>query len=210
MVWFEVLGWGGSAVLVWSILQGRVLRLRAWGLLGSVLLVAYNGLIQVWPMVAMNAVIAGINSYHLVRLVRTRHDDAAYEVVRVGPRDEYVAYLLSRHRDDIERFNPGFRWEGDTPGDQALLVLRGTETVGIVLLHDLGGGVAEVRLDYVLPRYRDFTPGEFVYCRSRMLADMGFRRVLAPPHMREAEGYLRRVGFRREGDREVLDLPVAA
>ena len=33
MVWFEVVGWGGSVVLVWSILQGRVLRLADRGVI---------------------------------------------------------------------------------------------------------------------------------------------------------------------------------
>jgi hypothetical protein len=34
----------------------------------------------------------------------------------------------------------------------------------------------------------------------------GFRRVIAPRHMREAEAYLDGVGFRRDGDDRVLDL----
>ena len=50
-----------------------------------------------------------------------------------------------------------------------------------MLVRDAGDGVAQVELDYVTPRFRDFTPGEFVYRRSGLFRDRGFRRVLTPP-----------------------------
>jgi hypothetical protein len=206
MAWLEVLGWTGSAVLVWSLLQTRVLWLRALNLLASILLVAYNYALDVWPMVAMNAAIAGINVWHLSRLVGTRHDEAAYEVVEVAPDDAYLRHVLRRHEADIRRYTPDLRWNGAAPGRLAFLVLRDTETVGVVLVRDEGDGVARVALDYVVPRFRDFTPGEFVYRRSGLLRERGFQRVVAPASMREADTYLQRVGFRREGDSRVLDL----
>ena len=80
---------------------------------------------------------------------------------------------------------------------------KGDETVGVVLLHQ-DGGIAHVLLDYVTPRFRDFSPGEFVWRRSGLLADRGIRRVVTPPGMVGA--YYDRLGFRREGDSYVLDL----
>ena len=78
-------------------------------------------------MVAMNLAIAAINVYHLTRLLRTRDDEATYEVVRVGRlRRRTCAHLLRRHGADIERHNPGFDWDGGGPGRWAFLVLQGT------------------------------------------------------------------------------------
>lgn len=204
--WLEVLGWAGSALLVTSVLQPRLLRLRQLNLVASVLLVAYNAALGVWPMVAMNLAIAGINVWHLARLVRSRHDPAAYAVVEVVPDDPYLAHLLAHHGADIARFNPGFAWDGTRPGAFAFLVLRGGETVGCVLAHDAGDGVAEVALDYVAPRFRDFTPGEFVFQQSGLFTDRGYRSVVAPRGMRAADAYLAKVGFRPRGDDRVLDL----
>jgi hypothetical protein len=85
-------------------------------------------------------------------------------------------------------------------------VQRGERTVGVVLAHDAGGGRAQIDLDYVLPEYRDFTPGEFVYRRSDVFTDHGFKQILAPPRMRESASYLNKVGFHREDDRLVLTL----
>jgi hypothetical protein len=64
--------------------------------------------------------------------------------------------------------------------------------------------VAQVELDYVTPRFRDFTPGEFVYRRSGLFRDRGFHRVLTAPGM--VAPYYEGLGFHREGDHWSLDL----
>jgi hypothetical protein len=204
--WLEVVGWTGSALLVWSLLQARVLRLRAINLVGCLVLIGYNGALRVWPMVALNATLAVINVWYLRRLLRARHDTAAYDVVEVGTDDEILAHLLRVHAADITRFNPGFRWGDAHPGRCAFLVMLADEVVGVVLVRDAGEGVAQVELDYVTRRFRDFTPGEFVYRRSQLLTDRGFRRVVTPPGMVSA--YYPRLGFRRTGDAYTLDLTV--
>jgi hypothetical protein len=43
-------------------------------------------------------------------------------------------------------------------------------------------------------RFRDFSPGEFVWRRSHLLSDRGFSRVLSPPRM--VDPYYARLGFR--------------
>jgi hypothetical protein len=207
MVWLEVLGWAGSAVLVWSLMQTRVLRFRTYNLAASIVLTFYNAVIGVWPMVAMNAVIALINVYHLARLMRTRDDERTYEVVEVGPAEDYLRYVLRRNAADIERHNPGFVWDGAAPGRSAFLVLRENETVGVVLLSDAGDGTARVELDYVLPRFRDFSVGKFVYRRGGRLAELGYRRLVAPTdRMADARDYFPRVGFRPSGDTLVREI----
>ncbi len=200
MLWLQVLGWVGSAVLVYSLTLTRVDRFRALNLLASVLLVAYNGVLGIWPMVAMNGVIAGINVWHLVRMLRTRDDDATYEVVQVGPDEEYLHHVLRRHAVDIERHNPGFAWDGTAPGRSAFLVVRETEAVGVVLLSETAdAGTGRIELDYALPRFRDFSVGKFVYRREGLLSRLGFRVLRAPTdRMADAAEYFTRVGFHRD------------
>ncbi len=217
----DALGWAGSALLIYSLLQTRVLRFRVLNLVAAVVLVVFNALIGVWSMVAMNTVIAVINVWHVRRLLRTRHDERHYEVVPIGPDEPYLRSVVSRHRADIARFNPALDLDGvlagrpagagsddrTDAGRLAFLVLSGGETVGVVLAHRTSRpGEAQVDLDYVLPRFRDFTPGEFVYRGDGPFARGGVHRVLAPPRMLEAERYLRGVGFRPDGDALVLEL----
>ena len=73
-----------------------------------------------------------------------------------------------------------------------------------MLLHDAGDGVAQVDLDYVTEKYRDFTPGEFVFHSSPVLRQDGFRKVVTAPGMREPD--YGRIGFTPAGDRYELEL----
>lgn len=201
--WLDLLGWGGSALLIYSLLQARVLRFRVLNLAASVVLVLFNALISVWPMVAMNAAIAVINVWFIVQLARERHDDEAFEVLEVGPGDHYLRYLLRVHGRDILQFQPDFVWDPGQEGNHAFVIQRGDESVGVVLL-TTEDDVAHVQLDYVTPKYRDFSPGEFVWRRSHVLRGQGFSKVVTPPRM--VGPYYERLGFHREGESWVLDL----
>lgn len=202
MSWLDVVGWGGSALLVFSLLQARVLRFRALNTTACVVLIFFNAMIGVWPMVAMNVVLAAINIWFIVQLQRQRHDEAVFDVLRVGTGDDYLRHVLTTHGEDIHRFQPDFELSPD-PHDLAFIVVRGDETVGVVLVHG-DGDVARVVLDYVTPKYRDFTPGEFVWRRSGLFEGLGFRRVVTSPAMVGA--YYDQVGFRAAGPAYVLDL----
>lgn len=204
MVWLDVLGWAGSALLIYSLMQARVLRFRLLNLVACVILMIFNAVLGIWPMVAMNVALAGINLWFIRKLASERHSDVAFEALEVGPLDEYLRHTLRVHADDIERFQPGFVWDGAAPGHTAYVVQRGDETVGVVLVRDAGDGVAQVVLDYVTPRFRDFSPGEFVYRRSGLFRDRGFRRVVTPAGM--VAPYYDRLGMRREGESYVLDI----
>ena len=204
-IW-SIIGWGGSALVVVSLLQTRILRLRVLNLVGCVILTGFNAAIEVWPMVGMNVVLAAINAVHLWRLLRHRHDDEAYAVLEVGGSDAYLGHVLQMHAGDITRFHPDFDPAGAL-SPYAFLVQHGERTVGVVLAHDAGEGKAQIDVDYVLPEYRDFTPGEFVYRRSDVFTGHGFRQVIAAPGMRESATYLNNVGFRRLDGSLILDLP---
>ena len=204
MTWVDALGWAGSALLIYSLMQARVLRFRVLNLVASVVLVVFNALLGIWPMVAMNSALAGINLWFIGKLIRDRHDAVAYEVLEVGGDDAYLKHVLKVHRDDIRRYFPNFALTDATPDRSAFLVQRGDETVGVVLVRDAGDGVAQVDLDYATPRFRDFTPGEFVYQRSGMFQQRGFRQVRTPPGM--VAPYYARLGFHRDGDSYRLDV----
>jgi hypothetical protein len=204
MSWLDALGWAGSALLVYSIMQARVLRFRVLNLIACLVLIVFNGLISVWPMMAMNVVLAGINIWFIRKLVSDRHDPDVFEVLEVGPNDEYLRHVLRVHGADILKHQPDLVWDGAEAGRSAYLVQRGDETVGVVLVRDAGDGTAQIELDYVTPRFRDFSPGEFVWRRSGLFKDEGFKRVVSPRYM--VAPYYDRVGFHPEGDVFVLDL----
>lgn len=197
MSWLDALGWLGSALLVYSVMQARVLRFRVLNLGACVVLVGYNAQLGIWPMVAMNVALCLINLWHVRALLRTRHDTEEYVVLEVGGQDTYLRHVLRVHEADILRFQPDLVWDGADPDNLAFVVQRGDETVGVVLLHT-EGSEARVLLDYVTPRYRDFSPGRFVWSPSGVLGGRGLTRVVTSPTMVGA--YYSRLGFRPRAD----------
>jgi len=204
MGWWDALGWFGSALLVFSLLQARVLRFRVLNLAACVILVAFNAAVAVWPMVAMNVVLAAINVWFIQRLLSQRRDESAYAVLEVDEGDRYLQHFLDVERVEIARFFPSYRARSGGAPRTAYLVQQGNETAGVVIVSDAGEGTAQVELDYVTAKFRDFTPGEFVYRRSGLFTARGFRRILTPSGMVSA--YYSRLGFAPDGDRWRLDL----
>ena len=204
MSWLDALGWAGSALLIFSLMQARVLRFRVLNLVACLILIVFNAILEIWPMVAMNVVLSLINLWFIRRLVGDRHDEHAFEVLEVGPTDEYLRHVLRVHHADMLKHQPDLLWDGAAPGRRAYLVERGDETVGVVLAREKADGVLQIELDYVTPRFRDFSPGEFVWRRSSLLREQGYRKVVSPPAM--VTPYYDRIGFRREADSFVLDL----
>jgi len=183
-------------------MQARVLRFRWMNLIGSVIATIYNGVIQLWPFFAMNLAIAVIDTYWIWRLTRERHDAAVYQVIPVVAHDAFLQHVLATHRDDISKVQPDFT-AAPTPGEDrsVFLVVRGDENVGVVALRDEGAGLGVVELDWVKPRFRDFTPGEFVYRESHALEEAGFTRIEVEETETTDEVYLRKMGFTPQGTR---------
>jgi hypothetical protein len=200
--WLSLFGWAGSALLILSLLQARVLRFRLLNLVAGLMLVAFNALIGVWPMVAMNLATSVINVWFIRSLLRDHRDGSTFRVLGVRSDDVYLAHVLEVHRTDVTRFQPDFVWDGVPRDDRhPFLVLKGDETVGVVILR-VEGDVGHVELDYVTKRFRDFSPGEFVWRESGMLRALGISTVVTSP--RTVDPYYARVGFRRDGASYVL------
>src|SRR5215216_131904 len=118
-----------------SLLQARVLRFRLLNLTAGVMLVVFNALVGVWPMVAMNLATSVINVWFIASLLRARHDEAAFHVLGVASDDVYLAHVLAVHRADVLRHQPDFTWDGVPREDRRpFLVLKGDETVGVVFI----------------------------------------------------------------------------
>jgi hypothetical protein len=199
----DIVGWIGSAILVWSLVQTRILRLRVINLVGCIILIVFNTVAGVWPMAGLNIGLAIINVYHLRQLLSSRHSPATYTVTALAPDDPYLVRLVELHGSDIAKFTPEFATR-TRRSDEAFLIMREDETVGYVLLHDAGEGTAQIDLDYVTERFRDLTPGEFVFRRSRLLTDRGFSRVKTAPGADVR--YYEKIGFVPSGDAFELDL----
>ncbi|WP_353807433.1 hypothetical protein [Agromyces sp. SYSU T00194] len=79
----EALGWVGSALIVCSLMQRDVRRLRWIGLAAAVVLVVFNAIIGIASMVALNIVLVAVNAFHLARPRPDAGRSGGEEVVHV-------------------------------------------------------------------------------------------------------------------------------
>ncbi|MCU0279841.1 MAG: hypothetical protein MUE31_13255 [Candidatus Nanopelagicales bacterium] len=199
----EIFGWIGSGLIVLSLAQARVWRFRVMNFIGAVIATVYNAMLSIWPFAAMNLIIAVIDAYWIVKLNRERQPQShPYDLLEVDHDDAYLQHFLTTHAADTKKFFPEFDPQAASASN--VLVVRGDETVGVVTIAEIREGTADISLDYVTERFRDFSPGTFVYEDSGMFERLGVTRVTAPASAGEA--YLKKMGFRDSSGAWVRDV----
>ena len=72
---------------------------------------------------------------------------------------------------------------------------------GVFLAHRDQNHCLSVGLDFVLPEYRDFKNGKFIYLRLRdRFISEGFTKVIAEGKSEKYAQYLSRLGFRKNSE----------
>ena len=68
----EILGYVGMAFVVSSFIGKSMFTLRLLNVIGASIITVYALLIDAWPMVWLNSLLAVINAYHLFLLLEER------------------------------------------------------------------------------------------------------------------------------------------
>ena len=67
MIPADILGWTGSVLVVVSLTQSSLWRLRSINLAASIVHLVFNVALGIVPMIALNVVLTGVNAYYLIR-----------------------------------------------------------------------------------------------------------------------------------------------
>lgn len=189
----ELFGYLGSLLVIISMLMTSVMRLRVINTVGSLLFAIYAILIHSYPTALMNLFLAGINIYHLIRLKRA---DRHFELLRLGPEDGLVTFLLEHYREDWKKYFPSFDSAEGADGEAGVfVVLSDTTPAGLLIGEEGEGGSLNVLLDYSTPVYRDCSVGAYLYGR---LPEHGIGKLICRPETPEHEAYLKKMGFAQE------------
>jgi GNAT superfamily N-acetyltransferase len=188
----EILGYVASVLVAVSLMMSSILRLRVINLVGSLAFTVYGVLIHAYPVAAVNAFIVLINLWYLRRMLGTRE---YFRLLRVEPGSEYLRYFIAFYEKEIRRFLPGF---SHAPGESQLsvFVLRDLVPAGLLLGEVEEGSRLCVTLDFVIPQYRDFKIGRYLYAEQReFFRARGITEIVSEPGTAEHQGYLRKMGF---------------
>lgn len=191
------IGFAASVIIAISMTMNSFLRFRWINLIGASTFATYGLLINAWPVAALNGFIVVVDIYYLVRIY-SRTD--LFDILEIRHDNRYLLKFLDFHQKEIQKFFPGFTYK---PGMNTVsfFVLRNTNVAGVFLAHREGDHTLKVGLDYVVPHYRDYRNGRFLYqgLQGRFISD-GFRKVVAEGRSRAHEKYLMRVGFEKMAD----------
>lgn len=195
MIWVEVIGYVGSALVAASLTQSRILWLRLLSLTGALVFTVYGVLIESVPIVLTNLILLGINLWHLWRITSGTEE---FSLLEVATDSAYLHRFLDFHSDDISVAQPDF--SGVREGDTVVMVLRDMVPT-VVVVGRQRGEAFRVFLDYAIPSYRDFKSGKWLYDnRPDFFHRMGVKTIVATGVSRLQARYLEKAGFRRRDD----------
>jgi len=189
----EIIGYAGSILIALSLLLTSILRLRFISLAGALCFVVYGLFIGAYPIVLVNIIIAGIDVYYLYRIYSTQE---YFTLLEVQYDSKYMMAFLDFHAEEIKHFLPDFTYL-PSEGSMVFFILRDMVPAGLFIAEARGGGSLWVNLDFVIPGYRDFDFGRFLYVqKADFFKNKGIRKVFSasgtPAHTR----YLQQMGFR--------------
>lgn len=188
----EIIGYVASCLLLLAMMMTSVIKLRILNTIGCIMYIVYGLFIGSYPVALMNAAIACVNIVHICRNIFSKH---TFELLGIKNDDSLVVPFLNHYKEDIEKNFPEFSFN-DRPYACSYVIVRNMNIAGIFLATDMGGGNLLVELDYVIPMYRDFKVGAFLFNTNRELfKKRGFNKITALSGSSFHTRYLRRVGF---------------
>jgi len=199
---YEIIGYLASLLVAISLMMSAIVKLRIINLLGSLTFTIYGILIDAWPVALMNAFIVFVNIYYLAKFYR---DDQYFQILRSSEESNYLTKFLEFYSDHIKTYQPEFSFEKSY--NYVVFVLSDMVPAGLVIGNKKDDGTLEMDLDFVIPSYRDFKIGSFLFEKnSEELKQDGIRKIVTPTGNEDHNKYLKKVGFNRENSFFVKEL----
>jgi len=200
-VFIEIVGYLASALILFSIIQKSILRLRVLGLIGAFTFLVYSIAIGAYPIAVLNVIAAAIHLWYLRKL--TRHQDEVFRILHVRPESRFLADFLDFYGDEVKvGLQPDFTHQ-PSKDNICAFILRDMVPAGLLIGRANDNDMLEVELDFAIPQYRDFKIGRFLYSvNSDLLTSYALEGVQAKAASSDHAGYLNRMGFE-----ELADVP---
>lgn len=189
---YEIIGYIASVLVAISLMMSSILKLRVINLIGAAFFTLYGLLIGAYPVAAVNFIIVLIDLYYLYQIFAT---DEYFVLLEVPSDSEYLKYFLNFYEQEIKKFFPKFAY---TPSERQFVffVLRDLVSAGLFIGEVRDEDSLFVKLDFVIPGYRDFKIGKFVYAeKADFFKEKGFRKLYAEAEDKKHNDYLQRIGF---------------
>ena len=187
----EIIGYLAMILVALAMVFTSIIRLRWFSLFGSALFTIYGFTIGAYPVGAVNGFIMITNLVFLIKIYAKKE---SFKTLKIKPDNKYLQNFIDFHATDIQKFFPNFN--KDVEYSTALLILRDMQVSGIFLAkrnkHQL-----EIVLDYVIPQYRDFKLGNYIYNgQINEFKEEGISQFVSDKQSKMNDKYLMKLGFK--------------
>ena len=187
------IGYLASAIIVVSMMMNSIIKFRWINLIGALLFSVYGFLIDAIPVGILNGIIVIVDIYYLAAIYSKKE---VFDILEIHAESEYLTRFLKFHNNQIQKICPGFVYNPDR-NTVSFFILRNMSVAGLFLAHRTDNTVLNVGLDYVLPEYKDFKNGKFVYFSLReKFRNEGYTSITAQGNNLKYFRYLKKLGFK--------------
>lgn len=200
MDFITIFGTVASVIIAISLTMKNLKTLRIVNFIGAAMFSVYGIFIGAVPVIIVNAIIAVIDIYFYIPLVRNREK---FDFILNSSETKYYTELFIKHyKKDILNFFPDFKEESLKELNSAY-ILRDLVPALLLLYRDTDGDEIEILLDYATPQFRDTKSSSyfFNYAISHLDIDTSRKKYFKVHSAVEAhDKYLKKMGFSRVED----------
>ncbi|MDF2821035.1 MAG: hypothetical protein K0R15_1476 [Clostridiales bacterium] len=190
MNWLEWLGYLASLIVLISLLMSSIIKLRWINLLGSAIFAVYGFSIGAFPVGFMNLCTCSINIYYLVKIYKTK------EYFKILPFESSSLY----YKQFLEYYKSGIEMNHSiNDSDVCFFILRNMVPAGVFVASKHNDNTLKIELDFVIPEYRDFKIGKFIFENSKdFFLNKGYSKFIYQSSNDTLDEYFKKMGFKQE------------
>lgn len=200
----EFIGHLGSGLILVSMMMSNLKWLRVINCIGASTFAFYGYLINSYPVLIMDGLIACASLFYLVRMVFQKDYFTLNDTLK--GHEFFIKNFLQFYKEDILSFFPDFDLSLKSYQNPKIFVVsRKIVPVGLFIYEVKEEGHFQVHLDFAVPAYRDLK--NFLYitetCKKHWEKE-GLHTMIVETKVKKHMKYLKKVGFKKDKDNKTL------
>ena len=200
----QILGYVASLIVFISLMMKSLAKLRVLNAAGSLLFVVFALATDSLPTAFLNLGIVVIDVFYFIRMTRVKDN---FEIMTVQKDNEIVRRFYRTNKKELDAL---FGEASFVKSEKIALFFRNDDIAGLlayssVVLPQSDSSVpesaAEILIDFVVPKYRDFAVGRHFFVKDiSFWKEQGYTCLLSSVPDKRHIPYLERLGFERQND----------
>jgi len=200
----QILGYAASLIVFISLMMKSLAKLRVLNAAGSLLFVVFALATDSLPTAFLNLGIVVIDVFYFIRMTRVKDN---FEIMTVQKDNEIVRRFYRTNKKELDAL---FGEASFVKSEKIALFFRNDDIAGLlayssVVLPQSDSSVpesaAEILIDFVVPKYRDFAVGRHFFVKDvSFWKEQGYTCLLSNVPDKRHIPYLERLGFERQND----------